>query len=152
MNIRYLVLSITALCALSLGAGVSAGPPPKPDKPKIGVIMHDHGAPLEHNAESYYGMKYFLRHLVGMEVIPSFLADGFPFDPFTGNWGVIMMDKTYPNTEVPWANLELTDAWGNDWSWMKHVDADESTPEIDPILTILPLVSIIRSANAKTIL
>ena len=138
MKIRYLFTAAAVAATFTFGLITAplAGPPPKP---KIGVIMHDHGAPLEHNAESYYGMKYFLRHLVGMEVIPSFLVDGFPFDPFTGNWGVIMMDKTYPNTEVPWHALELTDAWGNDWSWMKYVDADPATPGvIDPIYAWVP--------------
>jgi hypothetical protein len=135
MNTR-LIVTLTAALVFGVASIATAGPP---EKGKIGVIMHDHGAPLEHNAESYYGMKYFLRHLVGMEVIPRFLVDGFPFDPFTGNWGVILMDKTYPNTEVSWVDLELTDAWGNDWSWMKYIDADPGTPGIiDPIYSWVP--------------
>lgn len=99
---------------------------------KIGVIMHDHGAPRTHNAESYYGMKWFLNMLVDMTVIPAFVRDGFPFDPFMGNWGVILIDRNHPYKEVSWDELELMDAWGNDQSWLKYVDMDEIEPGIQP--------------------
>jgi hypothetical protein len=102
--------------------------------------MHDHGAPREHNAESYYGMKYFLAHMVGMGVIPSFVRNGWAADPTAGNWGVMLMDKNDPmNTAtIPWEDLELVDAWGNDQTWLKDVDGDTNTPEIDPIIELIP--------------
>ena len=71
---RNLGISLLAAGALVISAPalVDAAPP----KAKIGVIMHDHGAPREHNAESYYGIKWFLNHLVHMDVIPMFVANG----------------------------------------------------------------------------
>lgn len=141
MSIRQVLIALATACVLVIN-GAAAGedpptPPPLPPGPKIGVIMHDHGAPREHNAESYYGMKYFLHHLMGMGAIPMFLM-GWSFDPLMGDRGSILMDRTYPNTEVAWADLELTDAWGRDWTWLKYVDVDGNTPEQDLVYEWFP--------------
>lgn len=139
MNIR--LIALTAALIFGLGSLATAQTQRTP-RPKIGVIMHDHGAPREHNAESYYGMKYFLAHMVHMGVIPMFVRMGFGFDPNHGNWGVMLMDKNDPmhTGEIPWEDLELVDAWGNDMTWLKDVDGDTNTPEIDPIIELIPVI------------
>jgi hypothetical protein len=138
MNSRIIALAAAVTFTMSSLATAETERTPRP---KIGVIMHDHGAPREHNAESYYGMKYFLKHMVGMGVIPSFTRNGWAVDPNTGNWGVMLMDKNDPmNTgTIAWVDLELVDGWGNDLTWLKDIDGDTGTPEIDPIIELIPL-------------
>jgi hypothetical protein len=140
MSRKILALTV-ALVTFSAGSLTTVAEERTP-RPKIGVIMHDHGAPREHNAESYYGMKYFLKHMVGMGVIPQFVRTGFSFDPNQGNWGVMLMDKNDPmhTGTIPWADLELVDAWGNDLTWLKDEDADPLTPEIEPIIELIPVL------------
>ena len=112
MIARIRILVLAALLTFGATSVVTAETERTP-RPTIGVIMHDHGAPREHNPESYYGMKYFLAHMVHMGVIPMFVRMGFGFDPNTGNWGVMLMDKNDPmNTgTIPWEDLELVDGW-----------------------------------------
>jgi hypothetical protein len=139
MSARIIALT-AALMTFSVATVVTAQVERAP-RPKIGVIMHDHGAPRTHNPESYYGMKYFLKHMVGMDVIPKFVRAGFGFDPNMGNWGVMLMDKNDPmNTgTIPWADLELVDGWGNDLTWLKDVDGDTVTPGFQPIIELIPI-------------
>ena len=139
MSGRILALTVT-LITFGLSS-ISTLAEERTPRPKIGVIMHDHGAPREHNAESYYGMKYFLKHMVHMNVIPMFVRMGFAWDPNMGNWGVMLMDKNDPmhTGDIPWADLELVDGWGNDLTWLKDVDGDPLTPEIEPIIELIPI-------------
>jgi len=140
MNARIIALA-AALLTFSAASVVTAEVERTP-RPQIGVIMHDHGAPKTHNPESYYGMKYFLGHMVHMGVIPMFVRMGFSFDPNMGNWGVMLMDKNDPmNTgTIPWEDLELVDGWGNDQSWITSVDGNPGTPELDPIIELIPVI------------
>jgi hypothetical protein len=139
MNSR--IIGLVAALFVFGSVSVVAADVPRTPRPEIGVIMHDHGAPRDFNPESYYGMKYFLKHMVGMDVIPMFVRTGFGFDPNMGNWGVMLMDKNDPmNTgTIPWAELELVDAWGNDQTWLKDVDGDPATPGIQPIIELIPI-------------
>ena len=132
------LLKLNILASLLVLTAFAFGPSASLAQEKIGVIMHDHGAPPTHNPESYYGMKWFLNELVNMEAIPGFLRDGFPFDPFQENWGVILMDKNHPYEEVAWNDLELIDAWGYDRSYLKYIDFDPNTPGIQPAYEWVP--------------
>ena len=132
------LLKLTILASLLVLTAFAFGPKSSQATDKIGVIMHDHGAPRTFNSVSYYGMKWFLNAMVDMNAIPAFVRDGFPFDPFHDNWGVMLIDKNHPYEEVPWADLELMDAWGNDQTWLKEYDTDPSTPGIQPPYTWIP--------------
>jgi hypothetical protein len=132
------LLKLTILASLLVLTALAFGPGSSQATEKIGVIMHDHGAPRTFNSVSYYGMKWFLNAMVDMNVIPSFLRDGFPFDPFHDKWGVMLIDKNHPYEEVPWLDLQLMDAWGNDQTWLKYVDMDPNTPGIQPPYTWTP--------------
>jgi protoheme ferro-lyase len=78
-------------------------------KANVGVLIVDHGEPVEFNAVTYGSFREFLSHLIfRVGAIPPFVLAGPPD-------ATILQDRGCYACEPPRPNPDLVDAWGNDF-------------------------------------